>query len=187
MMTRMRSILVLLAATATAAAIAGTASAASGGGATKPAPTPFTTGVTITADPGTAITTDPTKAPAGARLAPSPGSTCATCGGGGGPVQGCAQASTGGGDGYGNSVHSYYHWCWLNGSISSNYGWGDESACWGFCNFLGWNYNFDFGNGHQDKATFRDASVSVIGIGVHYDTTASSCVAVDGWGNAWGC
>jgi hypothetical protein len=187
MMTRMRSILVLLAATAVSAAIAGTASAASGGGATVPAPTPLTTGITIVPDAGTTITTNPSKAPSGARLAPSPGSTCATCGGGGGPVQGCAQASTSGSDGFGNSVHAYYHWCWLNGSISNNYGWGDEAACWGVCNFEGWNYNFDFGNGHQGKATFRDASVSFLGIGVHYDTTAAACVAVDGWGNAWGC
>ena len=185
-MTRMRSILVVLAAASVAAAIAGTASAASGGGATVPPPALIArTAPVIVPDAGVTITTDPSKATGHANLAPSPDVLCATCGGGGN-VQGCAVATTGGSDGFGNSVHVYYHWCWLNGSVSSNYGWADEAACFAICNFQGWNYNFDFGYGHQAKATFRDVEAP-LGIPLHYDSNASACVGVDGWGNAWAC
>ena len=175
--------------TAVAAATAGTAGAAGTGGATAPGPATTTTG--FIPDPGVTVTTDPAKAPAGKTLIAAPGVKTVSphvicggaCGSGGGNVQGCAAVYVNNGDGYGNWVKAYYHWCWLNGSISSNYGWGDEAACWGFCNFEGWVYNFDFGNGHQDKATFRDVSGGIF----HIDSADAACVAVDGWGNSWGC
>jgi hypothetical protein len=163
-----------------AAALAGTAGAASATGGT-PAPVATTT-MGFIPDPGVAITTDPSKAPTHKGLTASPRVLCGTCSGGGN-VQGCVTVYVNNGDGYGNWVKAYYHWCWLNGAISNNYGWGDEAACWGFCTFQGWNYNFDFGNGHQDKATFRDVSGGIF----HVDSADAACVAVDGWGNSWGC
>jgi hypothetical protein len=163
-----------------AASIAGNAAAAPGTNA--PAPVQA---AGFTPDPGVTVTTDPSKAHGHRSITPAPYALCATCGGGGGGrnVQGCAIVYVTNSDAYGNWVKAYYHWCWLNGSISSNYGWGDEAACWGFCNFLGWNYNFDFAYGHQDKATFRDVSGGIF----HIDSTDAACVAVDGWGNSWGC
>jgi len=179
----MRNVLLPVAVAATialAAVLPGVASAGTGVGAA-------TTG--FIPDPGVAITSAPSKAPAGRVLIAAPGArtvsprvACANCGGAVN-IQGCASVYSNNGDGYGNWVKAYYHWCWFNGSISSNYGWGDEAACWGFCNFQGWNYNFDFNYGHQDKATFRDVSGGVF----HIDSTDAACVAVDGWGNAWGC
>ena len=133
------------------------------------------------ADPGTggAASAVPTTRAVAPRVA------CATCGGGGN-VQGCATVYVNNPDGYGNWVKAYYHWCWLNGAISSNYGWGDEAACWGFCNFQGWNYNLDFSYGHRDKGTFRDVQAP-LGIPIHVDSSDAACVSVDGWGNSWGC
>lgn len=193
----MRSILALATALVIAACVGVTTASAdpgngSGQAAAAPAPGGSTTTYGFVPDAGVAVTTDPSKltghvditpAPAKGRSGVSPASTCATCVGGGGNVSGCATATVQNGDGYGNWVKANYHWCWLNGSISNNYGWGDEAACWGFCNFQGWNYNFDFGNGHQDKGTFRDVSGGVF----HIDSSDAACVAVDGWGNAWGC
>jgi hypothetical protein len=176
---------VIVATALAAAAVAGTAAASPGSGDATAAPGATTATQTFgfVPDAGVAITTDPSKAHGHKNQTPTPYALCGTCTGGGGNVQGCATVYANNGDGYGNWVKAYYHWCWLNGSISSNYGWGDEAACWGFCNFLGWNYNFDFGNGHQDKATFRDVSGGVF----HVDSTDAACVAVDGWGNSWGC
>lgn len=191
----MRSILALATALVIAACVGVTTASADPGGSTgqaAAAPAGATTTYGFIPDPGVISTSDPSRltghvdiapAPGKGRSVVSPGSTCATCGGGGGNVSGCATATVQNGDGYGNWVKANYHWCWLNGSISSNYGWGDEAACWGFCNFEGWNYNFDFGNGHQDKATFRDVSGGIF----HIDSSDAACVAVDGWGNAWGC
>jgi hypothetical protein len=163
-----------------AASIAGTAGATPGTGTVAPIGT--TTTVGFIPDPGVTITTDPSKAPAHKGPIVSPRILCGTCNGGGN-VQGCATVYTTGSDGYGNWVRAFYHWCWLNGAISSNYGWQDEAACAFVCNFQGWNYNFDFPYGHQEKGTFRDVSAGP----AHYDTTAATCVAVDGWGNSWGC
>ena len=126
---------------ALAASVTGTAKAAGGGGQSSGATT--TTG--YIPDPGVTITTDPSKAPAGKTLIAAPGkgisprAACGSCGGGGGNVTGCASVYVNNGDSFGNWVKSWYHWCWFNGSISSNYGWGDEAACWGACNFEGWN------------------------------------------------
>ena len=179
----MRKLLLLLGVMSVVAALAGTASAAPGTGGTVTAP-PITTTTGFTPDPGVAVTIDRSKAPGSRSLIATPNVLC--CDGGGGNVQGCATVHVGHGDGYGNSVTAYYHWCWLNGSISSNSGWADEAACAIVCNFQGWNYNGDFAYGHQAKATFRDVSVSIV-VTLHYDTTASACVAVDGWGNSWSC
>jgi hypothetical protein len=184
-----RKALLLVAVAAFTAVLAGSANAASGTGGTS-APSPTTTTSGFNPDPGTTATVDPAKAPAGKTLIAAPGArvvspriVCATCTGTGEPVQGCATVYTNNGDSWGNWVRAYYHWCWFNGSISSNYGWGDEAACYAACNFLSWNYNFDFNYGHQDKGLFRDVSVGPL----HYDSADATCVAVDGWGNAWGC
>ncbi|HVU78369.1 MAG TPA: hypothetical protein VHC67_12340 [Gaiellaceae bacterium] len=191
----MRSILALATALVIAACVGVTTASADPGnhsGQAPASPAAPTTTYGFIPDPGVTITTDPSKltghvditpGPAGkARSAVSPFSNCGTCVGGG-DVSGCATVYTNNGDGYGNWVKAYYHWCWLNGSVSNNYGWGDEAACWAVCNFQGWNYNFDFGYGHQDKATFRDVSGGIF----HIDSADATCVAVDGWGNAWGC
>jgi len=181
-------LLVIAAVSALAAGAAGTAGATGRpSGATTP---PVATSGFIP-DPGVTITTDPSKAPAGKTLIATGArvvsrAACATCGAGGGNVQGCATAYTNNGDGFGNWVRSYYHWCWLNGSVSSNYGWGDEAACFAACSFEGWNYNLDFSYGHRDKGTFRDVQVP-FGIPIHYDSSDATCVQVDGWGNVWGC
>ncbi|HEY6961868.1 MAG TPA: hypothetical protein VI408_08290 [Gaiellaceae bacterium] len=174
----LRRFLVMSATIATAAGIAGTATASPG---TAPAPAPVQTSGFIP-DAGVSVITDPSKAHGRKTLTPTGYALCGTCGGGGN-VQGCATVYVNNGDAYGNWVKSYYHWCWLNGAISSNYGWADEAACWGFCNFLAWNYTFDFTYGHQAKATFRDVSGGIF----HIDSADAACVAVDGWGNAWGC
>lgn len=162
---------------AVAAGAAGTATASNGAGSATPGET-----LVFTPDAGVTITTDPSKAHGHRSQTPSPYALCGTCDGGGN-VQGCASVYVQKGDAYGNWVRANYHWCWLNGAISSNYGWGDEAACWGFCNFLGWNYNFDFAYGHQDKATFRDVSGGIF----HIDSADAACVSVDGWGNSWVC
>lgn len=173
----LRSIAVTAAAVIVAAGIAGTAAAAPGANAPVPVQA-----FGFTPDPGVAVTAAPSEAHGHTSLTPKRYALCGTCDGGGN-VQGCAIVYVQNNDGYGNWVKANYHWCWLNGSIFSNYGWGDEAACWGFCNFLGWNYNFDFSYGHQDKATFRDVSGGIF----HIDSADAACVAVDGWGNGWSC
>jgi hypothetical protein len=175
-----RQLLLVVVGVCIAAALAGNASAAPGAGGTVTSATTTTT--TFVPDPGVTITTDPSKAPANRSVIASPNVLCGPCGGGS-QINGCATASSTNGDGYGNWASASYHWCWQNGSVYNNYGWQDEAACRFFCNFQGWNYNFAFSYGFQDKATFRDVSGGIF----HVDSTDAACVAVDGWGNAWAC
>lgn len=168
-MKRITHMLVALIATALVFAATATAGGGNGNGngGSPPPVAPPTTTLVVTPD---------------AALAPVKGASIAA--NGGSPSgSGCGTASVIAYDGYGNRVSANYHWCWSYGAVYSNYGWGDYAACWGFCNFAGWHYNFGIYHGHRASGEFSNISLGVF----HVNSTDTACVVVYGNGTATGC
>jgi hypothetical protein len=148
--------------------------------AAKPTPplSAAASGSLFIADPGVVVTTD---------TVPTDQICGGTCDAGG--AQGCGAAATWHtGDWSSGTVWAWYHWCWDNGRVYDNYGWDDHNdGCSLFCAWAWWNDTHDFGYGHLSKGTFKLFSVSFFGLGVAGYETVATCVAVDGFGDYWGC
>jgi len=107
---------------------------------------------------------------------PNPTVVCGGCDGSG--YNGCATVGDQVADGFGNELGAWYHWCWSNGSVYNNYGWGYANGA-PTISFSGYVTDHDFQYGHDTIGRFTAIWSP------WWPSTSHRCVWVDGWGN-WG-
>jgi len=137
----------------------------------KPLP-PVTSGSTFVADTGGTV-------------------ICGGEGCGSGSGGGCGTAGVWRPDGAYGLAYAWYHWCWDGyGHMWDNYGWGDHNnpCCSPAIEFVGYDYDYDLGNGHRTKAAFAYRAWSPwAGWVTVIRRTAEAGVCVDGYGGWWPC
>jgi hypothetical protein len=142
----------------------------------------------LTPEPGVAGARTGNRSAPPSGKAPPPGVICSNCDGSGNVGPGCAVAgvrSASDGFSYDDTVTAYYHWCYHNGNVWDAYGWSTQDACQLLCERNGKDeHGFSFG--YWVRGYWSVFSISkYVGITAH--TSATACVAVDGWLNVWGC
>jgi hypothetical protein len=86
---------------------------------------------------------------------------------------------------YDDTVTAVYHWCLHNGNVWDAYGWSEQGACQLLCDRNGKDEH-GFGYGYWVRGYWTVFSISKY-VGASWHTSATACVAVDGWFNVWGC
>ena len=87
---------------------------------------------------------------------------------------------------YDDYVTAYFSYCWSNGAVWNTNGWDGQNTCQLLCSFTGFDNAYTFGYGRHTRGHWSVLDISHV-VGVHLNTSASACVQVDGWGNAWQC